>query len=73
MNLIFHIEYRTNFGEELMLNLVSKSADGHQDVTVYRMTTYDGCRWKCEINMPKIDASVDYYYSVVKGEKTLRR
>ena len=56
-----------------MLNLVSKSADGHQDVTVYRMTTYDGCRWKCEINMPKIDASVDYYYSVVKGEKTLRR
>ncbi len=73
MNLIFNIEYRTNFGEELMLNMVSKSEDGHQDTTVYRMTTYDGYRWVCEINVPKIGNSVDYYYSVVKGEKTVRR
>ena len=28
MNLYFHIDYRTNFGEELVLNIVSPEHDG---------------------------------------------
>ena len=73
MNIHFHIEYQTSFGEELVLNHVSAAA-GEREVTAYKMGTTDGYHWSCEMrSVLKIGASVDYYYSVVRGDELLRR
>ena len=40
MTLHFHIEYNTNFGEEVSLNII----EGHE-VKSYRMTTINGTDW----------------------------
>lgn len=46
MNLKFNVDYRTQFGEEVVLNLVNGNA-----TTKYRMMTSDGVRWSYDLNM----------------------
>ena len=73
MNLHFHIEYQTAFGEELVLNHVSADA-GEREVTTYKMGTIDGYHWSCEMkSVLKIGSAIDYFYSVVRGEEVIRR
>ncbi|MBR4388893.1 MAG: 4-alpha-glucanotransferase [Prevotella sp.] len=73
MNLHFHIEYQTAFGEELVLNHVSAAA-GEREVTTYKMGTIDGYHWSCEMkSVLKIGSAIDYFYSVVRGDEVLRR
>ena len=73
MNLHFHIEYQTAFGEELVLNHVSVDA-GEREVTTYKMATTDGYHWSCEMrSVLKIGSAIDYYYSVVRGDEVIRR
>ena len=69
MTIYFHIEYRTVFGEELVLNIVSK------DKTVsYRMTTGDGVCWTFSLGgKPEMQhQTLDYYYSVECEGRTKR-
>lgn len=68
MNIIFNISYNTQFGEELVLNLL----DGNGRTTPYRMRTNDGKTWTCNMSsdLPP-GAHVDYYYSVVRGEDNI--
>ena len=71
MNIHFHIEYQTAFGEELVLNHVSAAT---QEVTAYKMGTTDGYHWSCEMRgVLTIGAAIDYYYSVMRGDELLRR
>ena len=73
MNLLFHIEYQTAFGEELVLNHVSANA-GEREVTTYKMATIDGYHWSCEMkSVLKIGSAIDYFYSVVRGDDVVRR
>ncbi len=73
MNLQFHLEYQTVFGEELVLNHVSVHEDGEREVTSYRMSTLDGMHWSCDLNgVLKLGTAVDYYYSVMRGDQVLR-
>ena len=66
MKLTFHIEYKTVFGEELVLNVVSSETDGTQQTVAYRMSTADGKHWTYELNMAdaSLPASFDYHYTV---------
>ena len=77
MNIYFHIEYRTVFGEELVLNIVRKSQDGREMTAKYRMTTSDGLNWAYALNNyqaagadanreqePDAKPVLDYFYSV---------
>ena len=59
MTIHFHIEYRTVFGEELVLNIVKKK----NKVAPYRMTTHDGITWHCTLNGLRGDV-IDYFFSV---------
>lgn len=65
MNIIFNIDYRTVFGEEVMLNIMP--ANGITGATC-RMTTSDGARWTYTFS-GKLAAgtSIDYFYSVNKS------
>ena len=60
MQITFNIQYKTVFGEELLLNIVGGEAG---DRTV-AMSTADGLTWTCQIEAKKSDKRVDYFYSV---------
>ena len=59
MNLIFSIDYKTVFGEELVLNIVKDGA-----VAQYHLGTTDGARWTCQLTIPDTNQVLEYYYSV---------
>ena len=61
MTLHFHIEYNTNFGEEVSLNIIV----GHE-VKSYRMTTINGTEWYCDLAQTKT-TTLTYYYKVSGG------
>ena len=69
MNIYFHIEYRTKFGEELVLNIVKDD----DSVVQYRMTTADGEHWTCRLEHQQMsDEVLDYFYSVECDGRTKR-
>ncbi len=73
MNLIFNIDYKTTFGEELVLNILSPEGENKQEVAECAMTTLDGERWTCVLNnFLKSSPSINYYYSVKREGKTIR-
>ena len=65
MNICFNLEYRTSFGEHLVLNLL----DGER----FTLQTVDGLQWTVNIPLAgKPGAHIDYYYSVCRGDRTVR-
>ena len=67
MKIIFNIQYKTVFGEELLLNVVGNEADD----TVL-MSTADGCSWSCQLTVDGSRSHVDYYYTV-RGYRGIKR
>lgn len=60
MNLKFNVDYRTRFGEEIVLNLVTGNT-----ITKYRMVTVNGKRWSYDLNItPNVPQTLTYYYAV---------
>ena len=69
MNLQFSIEYKTYYGQELVLNIVNGKESGANSVCQYRMHTHDGFLWTVEINRDiKPGTVIDYFYSVHVGD-----
>ena len=60
MQITFSIQYKTVFGEELLLNIVG----GQQGNRTVAMSTTDGLTWRCEVEAGMGEQHVDYYYSV---------
>ena len=70
MKIIFNVEYQTTFGEELMLNILAEEGTAEP----HKMGTLDGLHWSCEITKAAKDGTyTDYYYTVVRGEQTVRQ
>ena len=68
MRINFHLEYQTTFGEELMVNILT---DGKPEE--HKMGTLDGLHWSTEISKNIKNAGhIDYYYSVMRGDKQER-
>ena len=66
MKLFFNINYKTVYGEELLLNVVDETTDGSEKITAFRMSTVDGLHWYYEMNKP-VSAQYSvlrYFYSV---------
>ena len=85
MNLRFHIDYKTVFGEELVLNVINSATDNalgssRQSKDSFmpsqvRMSTLDGEHWTCEVNVSDKMANgctIDYFYSVETDGKEKR-
>ena len=74
MNLNFHIEYQTVYGQDLILNIVSEKKKGVPKVSEYRMQTVDGVHWDCQVScVIGTGTSVDYFYSIENGGRQERR
>ena len=62
MNLQFNIEYKTYYGQELVLNIVGNEGSEANSVCQYRMHTYDGLVWTVDINKEiKPGTVIDYF------------
>ena len=57
----FNIDYRTVYGEELVLNM---AVDGKE--VQYKMATSDGCKWSFDWDVTPKTKHCTYYYSVVR-------
>ena len=69
MKLLFNLEYRTVFGEQLVLNIIGENGS----VKRHPMLTPDGVSWSVELSKPsKADAFIDYYYTVMRDEEEKR-
>ena len=70
MDLKFNIDYKTRFGEELVLNIVNEGSEAK-----YRMITTDGERWTYKLSLPaqKRQPVLTYYYEVERGGRSVRR
>ena len=72
MKLLFNVEYRTTFGEELILNILPE--EGTAKVSQHKMTTLDGLHWFVELTKAgKPETFIDYYYSLKRGGETVRQ
>lgn len=72
MNIYFNIDYKTIFGEELILNIVQPGSNNETGTMRYRMNTIDGCHWWFEMKKQATDAEnlvIDYYYSLENAGK----
>ena len=73
MNLNFNIDYKTAFGEEIVLNLVSSDCEGEKETAECQMSTFDGERWTCSLHkVLQAGTFLDYYYSVKRDGRTVR-
>ena len=70
MKIQFNLEYKTTFGEELVINFLTDGEPSEQ----HRMTTGDGLHWTCEVTMAAQPGTyIDYSYSLMHGDKQLRQ
>ena len=69
MTVVFNIDYRTSFDEELVVCL---RHDGGKEET-YKMRTADGQRWTASISLDNPDTAYEYCYAVTRFEKVVRR
>lgn len=71
MKLLFHLEYRTVFGEELTLNITDGDAG---TVAAHGMSTTDGMHWTCEITADARPGTyMDYFYAVCREGCMVRK
>ena len=74
MNLQIIIDYATSYGEELILNILKKTADRKEEIVRNKMQTNNGQQWKCNLKLDMKTMSVlDYYYSVEHKGIEVRR
>lgn len=66
MDILFNIEYKTVFGEELLLNVLPQEGNNGDCASVLRMNTVDGVHWQCRLIAKGVKHAnyIDYYYSV---------
>jgi 4-alpha-glucanotransferase len=69
MKILFNVEYRTSFGEDLVLNILSEDA---AKTSQHKMTTLDGYHWFVELTITHKGAFIDYYYSLLRGDEEAR-
>ena len=77
MKLKFNIKYNTQWGESVILNLVSTNNDGGEKTQKLQMTTIDGCFWTIETavmdNRQHPLESISYSYHIEDNEGCILR
>ena len=71
MKVRFNIEYRTVYGENLVLNILDKADADH--VASHAMKPASEKSWKCDLDLPARAGFIDYFYSVQRDGKTHRQ
>ena len=72
MNIGFQIDYRTVWGESVLVTATWISKTGKKSQEEVSLSTTDGEVWRGETFVPTDAAQVEYSYSIVQDEKTVR-
>ncbi|MBF1608137.1 MAG: 4-alpha-glucanotransferase, partial [Prevotella sp.] len=74
MNIQFHIDYQTYYGQDLVLNIITGQHKGAVEASQYRMRTSDGYHWEVEVKKDaKPGTHIDYFYSILCGNNEQRK
>ena len=74
MNIQFHIDYQTYYGQDLVLNIITGHHNGAVEASQYRMRTSDGYHWEVEVKKDaKPGTHIEYYYSILCGDNEQRK
>ena len=74
MNIQFHIDYQTYYGQDLVLNIITGQHNGAVEASQYRMRTSDGYHWEVEVKKDaKPGTHIDYFYSILCGDNEQRK
>lgn len=70
MKIRFNIEYRTNWGEDIRVQIVKIGTDGQRKpAKECPLETYDGSQWEGEITMQNSGvASIEYLYAMYRDD-----
>ena len=69
MKLLFNLDYRTVYGELLVLNILGDQAEPER----HPLTTVDGQRWTLELSLNQpAGGMLNYYYSVCRDDRVVR-
>lgn len=73
MTVVFHIEYRTSWGEDVrLLGSIPELGDNHPD-SALRLHTADGTHWMLEVDLPaEAECTVGYNYHVYRDNRPVR-
>ncbi len=69
MKIKFNLDYQTIYGEEILLNVLDERGEVEAR---HLMKTSDGRVWRVDIELDKTPETLDYYYSVNRGENEVR-
>ena len=74
MNIQFHIDYQTYYGQALVLNIITGQHNGAIEASQYRMRTADGYHWEVEVKKEaKPGTHIEYFYSILCGDTEQRK
>ena len=74
MKLQFKLEYRTDWGQDVRVEIVVKRRRGADFVQSHRLNTQDGVNWSGELVLHEKEArSFSYTYFIASGDETVRR
>ena len=74
MNIQFHIDYQTYYGQDLVLNIITGQHKGAVEASQYRMRTSDGYHWEVEVKKDaKPGTHIEYFYSILCGDNEQRK
>ena len=74
MNIQFHIDYQTYYGQDLVLNIITGQHNGAVEASQYRMRTSDGYHWEVEVKKDaKPGTHIEYFYSILCGDNEQRK
>lgn len=63
----FSVNYRTNWGETIWLNIT----EGEGEPRLHQMNCYDGERWVLNLDIPTSTIQIEYTYEVRKDEQLM--
>ena len=72
MKISFQIEYRTRWGEEVKVDVVSFAKTGKKTRKTTDLATADGVTWRGEMTLPAHTERVEYRYCIVRDDKVVR-
>ena len=74
MNLHFSLEYRTEWGQHVAVEVKASRIQGKTVTYVYPLETVDGLNWGGDVVLPERDIhTFSYTYIICAGEQVLRR
>ncbi len=73
MRITFQMEYRTEWGENVRVDIKYANLAGNISHRQQDLSTTDGVVWRAEMSLPSAAVQMEYTYSIVRNGKVVRK